>query len=82
MNTRPTAAMGQQRRFECVLGTSAIHQTPDVYCAAKRRGRSNFGRAGVAYSITSSATARSDGGTSRPSAFAVLRLMTKSNLVG
>ncbi len=32
------------------------------------------------HSITSSATASSVGGTSRPSAFAVLRLMTSSNL--
>jgi hypothetical protein len=34
------------------------------------------------YSITSSARASSDGGTARPRAFAVLRLMTSSNLVG
>jgi hypothetical protein len=34
------------------------------------------------YSITSSARAISAGGTVRPSAFAVLRLMTNSNLVG
>ena len=34
------------------------------------------------YSITSSARASSDGGTSRPSALAVLRLITSSNLVG
>ena len=33
-------------------------------------------------SITSSARASSDGGISRPSAFAVLRLTTRSNLVG
>src|SRR5262249_30084570 len=33
------------------------------------------------HSITSSARARRDGGTSRPSTFAVMRLMTKSNLV-
>ena len=36
----------------------------------------------VAYSITSSARASSVGGTSRPSAFAVLRLTTSSSLVG
>jgi hypothetical protein len=35
----------------------------------------------IAYSITSSARVSSDGGTSRPSAFAVLRLMTSSYLV-
>ena len=34
------------------------------------------------YSITSSALASSDGGTVRPSALAVLRLITSSNLVG
>src|SRR5215831_552046 len=34
------------------------------------------------YSITSSARARSDGGTVRPSAFAVLRLIARSYLVG
>src|SRR5262249_60098926 len=34
------------------------------------------------HSITSSASASSFGGISRPSALAVLRLMTKSNLVG
>ena len=34
------------------------------------------------YSITSSARASSDGGTVRPSALAVLRLMTNSYLVG
>src|SRR5713226_154921 len=36
----------------------------------------------IAYSITSSARASSDGSTSRPSALAVVRLMTSSNLVG
>ena len=34
------------------------------------------------HSITSSARASSEGGTVRPSAFAVLRLITSSNLVG
>jgi hypothetical protein len=36
----------------------------------------------ASYSITSSARASSMGGTSSPSALAVLRLMTRSNLVG
>ena len=36
----------------------------------------------LGYSITSSARASSVGGTSRPSAFAVLRLITSSYLVG
>ena|ERR1700730_3557256 len=34
------------------------------------------------HSMTSSARARSEGGIARPSAFAVLRLMTSSNFVG
>jgi len=37
---------------------------------------------GQSYSITSSARASSCGGTVRPSAFAVFRLMVSSNLVG
>src|SRR5262249_49187345 len=37
---------------------------------------------GHPYSITSSARASSDDGTSRPRAFAVLRLMTRSYLFG
>jgi hypothetical protein len=39
-------------------------------------------RLDAAYSITSSAMASSVGGTLMPSALAVLRLMTNSNLVG
>jgi hypothetical protein len=35
----------------------------------------------ISHSITSSARASSEGGTVSPSAFAVLRLMTSSNLV-
>ena len=37
---------------------------------------------GLLYSITSSARSSIDGGTSRPSALAVLRLSTISNLAG
>src|SRR5262245_11084601 len=37
---------------------------------------------GCRYSITSSARASSDGGTVRPSAFAVLRLIARSIFVG
>ena len=45
--------------------------------------RNNRGaRVAMYYSITSSARASSIGGTSRPSAFAVLRLITSSYLVG
>jgi transposase len=39
-------------------------------------------RCSKSYSITSSARSRNDSGTVRPSALAVVRLMTSSNLVG
>ena len=43
---------------------------------------SSAGRGDAIHSITSSARARIDGGIVRPSALAVLRLITSSNLVG
>src|SRR5262249_56964792 len=69
------------------------HQNPDApYALAllrARRERPGGSRAAEQrdelappYSITSSARASSAGGISRPSAFAVLRLMTSSYLVG
>src|SRR5437867_13070434 len=48
----------------------------------RRCGVSRPARESAAYSITSSARASSVAGMSRPSALAVLRLMTSSNLVG
>ena len=45
-------------------------------------GREQSQQGGSLYSITPSARVRSVGGTSRPSAFAVLRLTTRLNLVG
>jgi hypothetical protein len=42
-------------------------------------GRTPFNDLADTHSITSSAMARTDGGTSRPSAFAVLRLIISSN---
>src|SRR5258708_5641770 len=59
-------------------------RNPGLLCA--RNERPCRGTAGQPYerapphSITSSARASSDGGTARPSAFAVLRLTTSSNL--
>jgi hypothetical protein len=41
-----------------------------------------FANGTITHSISSSATARSSSGMVRPSAFAALRLMTSSNLVG
>src|SRR5262245_24408615 len=46
------------------------------------RSAANMRRAPIVYWMTSSARASSDGGMVRPSALAVLRLMTSSNLVG
>ena len=50
--------------------------------ATRRRAAEQRDELAPPHSITSSARASSDGGTSRPSALAVLRLMTNSNLVG
>src|SRR5262249_24021833 len=47
-----------------------------------RRAANERDKRAAPHSITSSASASSFGGISRPSALAVLRLMTKSNLVG
>jgi hypothetical protein len=55
-----------RRNYECPLRANSATH------AAQRSG----------YSITSSARASSEGGTVMPSTFAVLRLMTSSNLVG
>ena len=49
---------------------------------AKCQFRTHALQQGRLYSITSSAMARSFDGTSMPGAFAVLRLITGSNLVG
>src|SRR5262249_19288121 len=47
-----------------------------------RRAAEERDELALVHSITSSAIASSDGGTVRPSALAVLRLITSSNLVG
>jgi hypothetical protein len=56
----------------------ARRKRPRCRCTAEQRDE----LATPHYSMTSSARASSDGGTSRPSAFAVFRLMSKSNLIG
>src|SRR5262245_45259221 len=48
----------------------------------RRRAAEQSDELAASHSITSSARASSDGGTSRPRAFAVLRLITSSYLVG
>src|SRR5262249_20116285 len=65
----------------------ANHRSPPFLRACRERPRSRRAAeqrdepASLDHSITSSARARSVGGTSRPSALAVLRLMINSTLV-
>src|SRR5262249_36593751 len=71
--TKPTnaiAALGG-------LGLGRDSPWPRENCAANQRNE-----LAPRHSMTSSARASSVGGIVRPSAFAVLRLMTSSNLVG
>jgi hypothetical protein len=81
------SALGQKQTF-------AVHQLPMSALPPKadirQRGRyvrfvpeADIGQAQLAgYSMTSSARASTDGGIVRPSAFAVLRLITSWSLVG
>ena len=79
----PAPSDRARRRFD--EDTDAAHT---LRCCALRRERQRRRAAkqcnelAPLHSITSSARARSVGGTSRPSALAVLRLMTSSYLVG
>ena len=76
--TPPSNGAGaQEDRFKKIAAGTALLTIADFcnkICHKARRHQ--------LYSITSSARARSDGGTLRPSALAVLRLMTSSYLVG
>src|SRR5262249_37872859 len=78
---------------ERLFGSShlGLSHKKNTYSAAGARKRRSFSlyvrfvpgsRHSTAYSITSSAVASSPGGTVKPSAFAVLRLITVSNFVG
>ena len=62
--------------------TSAFLQEPTLVAAQYLSLRANQRDLGAAYSITSSVTASILSGTRNPSVLAVLRLMTRSNLVG
>ena len=75
------SALGHKQAFALQWAMSALPPKADM-CSATRNVR--FGPiADVArYSIISSARACSAGGTLRPSALAVLRLITNSYLVG
>jgi hypothetical protein len=73
---------GVPMQFADGFGRKILPPMPHGFFDAYRKAR--LGRVLIntlPHSITSSARVRSDGGTSRPSTLAVLRLMTKSNLV-
>ena len=71
---RPPAARARGEVRHC--------RQPKTCTEADREQMQQRGVQNCGYSITSSARASSVGGKSRPSGFAVLRLMTSSNLVG
>jgi hypothetical protein len=83
----PRSALGQNESFPGANGMSASPRKADMGDAL---GHGSEGpKAAVSscseeqsYSITSSALARSEGGTAMPSALAVLRLITSSIFVG
>src|SRR5262249_58838543 len=81
------SAMGQKRTLRCVCAMSALPPKADIgwVCRDVRYvPKADIVRCGERrrYSITSSARDSSDCGTERPSALAVLRLMTSSYFVG
>ena len=69
---------GQHADPLCTFGLLRARSERPGRCAAEQRDE----LAASHHSITSSARASRVGGTSRPSAFAVVRLTTSSNLVG
>jgi hypothetical protein len=80
------SALGQKRTFGPLIAMSALPPKADIrrrYCDVRFVPKADSCAAANDddYSITSSAWASMAGGTVRPSAFAVLRLMTNSNLV-
>src|SRR6516165_1569136 len=81
------SALGQKQTWERLLLMSALPPKADMgqsRCDVRFVPKADILHRGNLrrYSITSSTRARSVGGISRPSAFAVLRLITNSNLVG
>ena len=67
---------------QCKPGMSAIHPKADMCSALAHVRFVPIADISQCYSITSLACASTDGGTVRPSALAVLRLIASSNLVG
>src|SRR5215472_10232754 len=71
----------------CCQDADAPHPRPLLRARCERPCRCRAAEqreelAAVAHPITSSAVASRVGGTARPNALAVMRLMTRSNLVG
>src|SRR6516162_7952449 len=87
MSSGLMSALGQKQTLGKVRPMSALPPKADIalHCSecplCAKSGREQP-QQNPAYSITSSAPASSDCGTVSPSAFAVLRLMTSSYLVG
>ena len=75
------SALGQKQTFAPQKGMSASPPKADM-CSATQHVRFVPIADIATYSITSSAFARKAGGMLRPSALAVIKLMTRSNLVG
>ena len=70
------------RSAEVRLPSETLHDHGHPGTAASANRDQSAPQQKVAYSMISSAVASSVGGTSRPSALAVLRLITSSYLVG
>src|SRR5215510_13407832 len=82
---RIPVALGEIVQHRNATDTLALLRARRARPKERRRGRraaESQDELAAPHSITSSARASNMGGTSRPSAFAVLRLMISSNLVG
>src|SRR5689334_11963612 len=80
------SALGQEATLLCTRTTSGSHPSADVVRDARDVGfgptKDSCTAVKTHHSTTSSARASSAGGTVRPSALAVLRLIANSYLVG
>ena len=79
---RPSSGLGPYISRRCAKHRCASQQKLHADVADGAKAAVSRCSQEQSYSITSSARASSAGGTSRPSAFAILRLMTSSYLVG
>ena len=82
----PLEVFGSPARTPAYLGSHVVHgpASENLHTSGPEQVQQKACLEGrcVTYSMTSSARARSVGGTSRPITLAVLRLMTSSSLVG